>query len=88
MSALDQLDYVKKYFQNSGINDNASDLGDLYMAVLWPRAIGKPDDYVLFSSGSIQYDQNSGLDFNGDGMITKAEAVRLVLNNRKAYVGA
>jgi hypothetical protein len=42
-------------------------------AALWPAAVGKPDDYVLFSGG-VAYRQNAGLDTNRDSRVTKAEA--------------
>ena len=89
MSAMEQLPYVETYLSQHGIRAGRNNsLSDLYMAVLWPAAVGKPDGYVLFSSGSNAYSQNAGLDINHDGAITKAEAVQLVLNNRKGYVGA
>ena len=53
-------------------------IDDLYMIVLWPAAIGKPDDYVLFDRDDTihpkRYTQNNGLDANQDGKITKAAA--------------
>jgi hypothetical protein len=48
------------------------------MAILWPRAIGKPNDYVLFASPTKQYKQNSGLDQDRDGKVTKYEAAAAV----------
>ncbi len=52
------------------------------MAILWPAAIGKPDDYVLFAKHDPQhpkrYIQNAGLDFKHDGVITKKEAAAMV----------
>ena len=48
------------------------------MAVLFPSAIGRSNDHVLFSQGSKAYAQNSGLDANRDGKITKAEAAASV----------
>jgi Transglycosylase SLT domain. len=72
----DQLDYVRKYFEPW--RHRLSTLSDLYMAVLWPRAIGQPDNYRLFKDGSVQYAQNRGLDVDGKGYVTKADASRLV----------
>ena len=70
-----QLDYVARYFTwFPGIRT----LEDLYMAILWPRAIGKPNDYVLFAIPSVAYRQNAGLDKDGDGRVTKAEAAASV----------
>ena len=78
MSRTEQLKYVDKYFANKGIQ--GGNLDDLYMAILFPAAVGKPDDYVLFGRGAragftgVAYDQNRGLDLNNDGSVTKAEA--------------
>lgn len=76
MSAIDQLDYVEKYLSQYDLKD--ADRSDLYMAILWPRAIGKDGSYSLWSRGSAQYKANSGLDIDGDGKITKDEAVKKV----------
>jgi hypothetical protein len=73
LSAEQQLDYVEKYFQP--FKGKLNSLADLYMAILWPLAVGKPLEYVLWDERSkpTTYRQNSGLDTNRDGMITKAE---------------
>jgi hypothetical protein len=78
MTAEDQLNYVYKYFQP--YKGRLKNLGDLYMAILWPKGVGKPDDYVLWEKGKMPttYRQNSGLDINRDGTITRAEAVAKV----------
>ena len=55
------------------------------MAVLWPAAVGKKEDYVLFEAGTAAYRQNDGLDLNEDGAITKAEATQKVIDNREYY---
>lgn len=72
MTAEDQLNYVYKYFRPWA--GRLKTLGDLYMAILWPKAVGQPDDYALFTGG-IAYRQNAGLDTNKDGRVTKAECV-------------
>jgi len=78
MSRSEQLVYVDKYFSGKGIEGGS--LSDIYMAVLFPAAVGKPDDFVLFGKGAMSgytgkaYEQNKGLDKNNDGSITKAEA--------------
>ena len=71
MTRLQQLEYVRRYFLP--YFRRISSLSDMYMAILLPKYVGKPDDAVLFSGG-IAYRQNSGLDTNKDGKITKAEA--------------
>jgi hypothetical protein len=83
MNAVDQLDYVKKYF--AAYKGRIKTLEDTYMAILYPIAIGKPVDFVLFSQNNTngymkQYIQNKGLDWNKDGNITKQEACLGVRN--------
>lgn len=74
MSDLDQLAYVWKYFEPWAGRLHA--LEDVYMTILWPKAVGKPADYVLFNQESrpTTYRQNAGLDFDKDGNVTKWEA--------------
>jgi peptidoglycan hydrolase-like protein with peptidoglycan-binding domain len=76
MTAEDQLDFVRKYFMQ--FKGKLKTLEDAYMAVLFPAAINKGAGHVLFKKGTIQYKQNSGLDANGDGLVTVAEAARKV----------
>jgi hypothetical protein len=75
MTAVDQLDYVEKYFQP--YKGKLKMLSDVYMAILLPSAVGKPENHILFNKGKA-YRQNSGLDSNQDGEITKAEAASKV----------
>lgn len=75
MTAEDQLNYVYKYFRP--FKGRLNNLGDVYMAILWPKGVGKPDDYVLFSTG-VTYRQNAGLDINKDHKVTRAETIRKV----------
>lgn len=74
LSAEDQLNFVWKYFAPH--KGRIRSLADGYMAILWPAAIGKPDDFVLWTQAGrpTTYRQNAGLDTNKDGAITKAEA--------------
>jgi hypothetical protein len=76
MTPVAQLDYVKLYF--APYRGKLKDLNDVYMAILWPRAIGRPASYILFAQGSTQYQQNKGLDVNNDGVVTKVEAASRV----------
>lgn len=75
MTAEQQLDYVKKYFKPYA--SRIWSLNDMYMAILLPKYIGKSDDSVLFDGG-IGFRQNSGLDTDKNGKITKAEATAKV----------
>lgn len=79
MSRVEQLELVRRYF--APYVGKLRTLSDVYMAILWPRAVGKPEDYVLFSAADTEsraYVQNKGLDVNADGVITKAEATAFV----------
>lgn len=76
MTPENQLDYVEKYF--APYKNKLNSLEDVYMAILWPAAIGKPTTFVLFSKPSAAYTQNSGLDADNDGNVTKAEAAAMV----------
>jgi hypothetical protein len=78
MTRGEQMIFVDKYFSQYGSRLQGGNINDLYMAVLWPAAIGKPSSYVLFREGTKAYKQNSGLDINGDGTINKFEAAAQV----------
>lgn len=81
MTAEAQLDYVAKYF--APYKGKLHTLADIYMVILWPRAVGQPDNYVLFHKDDAdhpaRYRQNAGLDTDHDGNVTKAEAAAKVL---------
>ena len=97
MSRSEQLEYVDKHFETNlkgRLGDEGGDISDLYMSVLFPAAVGKPDDFVLFGKGAIEgyaegskaYEQNIGLDANKDGSITKVEAAAKVIQLRDQNV--
>lgn len=80
LTAVEQLDYVLRYFKPQA--GRLHNLGDVYMAILWPAGIGRADEWVLWDSRDSKaaqaYRANKGLDLNADGFITRAEAVALV----------
>jgi hypothetical protein len=76
MSAVGQLDFVEKYLDP--FKGKMSMLSDVYMTILFPKAVGKPEAFVLFKSPSTAFEQNKGLDANKDGQVTKAEAAAKV----------
>lgn len=89
MTPEEQLDVVRAYFQP--YHRRIKSLSDMYMAILMPKYIGKPDSAMLFCGG-IAYRQNSGLDANKDGHITKIEAsakvaAKLEKGRRLQYAG-
>lgn len=79
MTAVQQLDLVDRYFKPwSGKLHN---LGDVYLAILWPGGVGKSDDYVLFSAGGSRpkiYLQNKGLDADHNESITRGETIKKI----------
>lgn len=74
-----QLNYVYKYFRPYA--GRLNNLGDIYMAILWPKGVGKPDSYVLWERGAspTTFRQNAGLDSNKDGRVTRAECLAKIL---------
>lgn len=75
MSAEEQLDvYVRKYFKP--FTGRIKSLEDMYMAIIWPVAVGKPNDYEMWTLATRprQYNANSALDRDGDHVVTKYEA--------------
>ena len=74
MTRLEQLQLVHRYFKP--FRNRLKTLNDVYMAILWPAAVGKPDSHALWTSKShpTTFRQNSGLDANKDRIITKGEA--------------
>ena len=90
MSEVEQLEYVEKYFMPYA--GKIETIEDIYMAIIYPKAVGKSNDYVLFSSSSSSYIANKGLDKNMDGSITKEEAAAKVKEKlekglKKGYKG-
>lgn len=77
MTAVEQLDYVYKYFKSVNVQPG-TDLGGLYMAVFYPKYMHKPDNHVISVRGNKVYDQNRGLDRNHDGTITVADVKQSV----------
>lgn len=87
MSPVEQLDVVERYL--SRYKGKIKTLDDLYMAVLYPKAIDKDANYALFKDNPnlteaqrrrTAYGQNKGLDLNKDGRVTKNEAASKVRN--------
>lgn len=92
MTPEDQLRFVYEYFKP--YQGRLHNLGDIYMAILWPGGVEKPLDYVLFDKRKVPtaFRQNSGLDLNKDGLVTKAECLvkvneKLTKGMQEGYVG-
>jgi N-acetylmuramoyl-L-alanine amidase len=91
MTALKQLDYVKRYFEP--LRNRKLEFIDFYLQVLFPISSGKPEHVVfanskdkldLSESESLKlkrvdkYAKNSGLDVNNDGKVMKSEIAKSV----------
>jgi hypothetical protein len=76
MTAENQLNYVARYF--TPFKGHLSTIEDVYMAILWPKAVGASNQTVLFAQPSQAYEQNQALDSNRDGAVTKFEAAAFV----------
>ncbi len=81
MSAVEQLEYVKRYFKTELKGRRNPTLADTYMAVFSPAFIGKPESFVAYQEGQKSYDQNKGFDTNPrDGKITVGEISRTIFS--------
>lgn len=80
MSREKQLEYVWLYFRDflKATGKPLKTLEDVYMVIHWPAAVGKPNEATMYVKGTSAFAANAGLDLNHDGVITKAEAGRLV----------
>lgn len=70
MTATKQLSYVKAYFLHYKKRIRPTEPLDYYLAVFSPKWIGSPASAVMYSLGEPAYEQNKGLDVDGDGAIT------------------
>jgi hypothetical protein len=78
MSRVEQMDYVARYL--APYKGRIKNFGDIYMAVHWPAGIGKDESYVMYRSGSKEYNANKSLDTNGDGTVTRGETIASVIS--------
>lgn len=78
MTRSEQMAYVSKYLEP--FKGRIKNFGDLYMAIHWPKAIGKGETYVMYEKGSPEYEANKNLDTNGDGTVTRGETVASVIS--------
>lgn len=79
MTAVQQLDFVEKYFRYVNAVGRMRDVFDVYLAVFSPAFLGRPDSTVAYSSPSKAYTLNKALDGNNDGKITVGD-VKLAIS--------
>lgn len=90
MSFTEQLEYVRRYLKTYA--SRIQSLEDCYLAVFYPAAIGRKDDYVMGKRGAEGfigrvYDQNAGFDRDKDGNVTRGEVCATIRAVRDAAKG-
>jgi hypothetical protein len=71
---LEQLDYVYEYLDRVRKRYRSyKNLTDLYLAILYPKALEGDYCYTLYAKPSRKYQQNIGLDENKDGRVTVSD---------------
>ena len=71
LSHIEQLDYVYTYLKTVQERYGSfSTLTDLYLGILYPKAIGNDHCFSLFEKPSLAYKLNKGLDENKDGRVS------------------
>ena len=78
MSAVEQLDWVEKYF--TPYRNRLKTPHDHYLAVFMPSLIGTSLDHIAASNPTPEYVQNKGFDTSGKGYFTTGDVVGPVTN--------
>ena len=91
LNSVEQMDIVQSYFEMNGKKygyDGKKEwtASDLYMAVLWPAAVGKGSKYELDMNAQ-EYYANQGLDKDGNGRISVEEAFGKAFKVSSGYKG-
>ena len=74
MTEVQQMDYVYKHLKM--YKSRISRFEDVYLAVFYPAAVGKPDEYKFGTTPEMRKKiamQNPAYDLNKDMVVTKAE---------------
>lgn len=77
MGELNQLDKVKTYFEKA--KDKIKNPQDIYLKVFAPVGVGKDPNFVLYQSGTKEYNSNSSVDTetgNNNGKIERWEILK------------
>lgn len=80
MTAVQQLPFVEKYFEQAGRAIRSDVPGDYYMATFYPSFVGRSSDAVIATQGQAVYDQNAGLDVDHDGTLTVGDVTAKIEN--------
>lgn len=87
MGEVNQLDYVKKYFEPAKSSIKTPE--DIYLHVFAPKGVGKANDFVLYEKGTEEYRQNKSVDTenDNDGKIQRSEILGRYNTSIKAGEG-
>lgn len=80
MSAVEQLDWVYKYYAR--YKSKLNSYTDLYLTTFYPVAVGKSSNYILGGTPEVRAQiarVNPAFDINKDQMITKGEIEQVML---------
>lgn len=80
-----QLAYVETFLRGAFAAHPPAEVGDYYLAVFMPAALGQQDAYELGRKGSPVYDQNAGLDWDLSGVLDVGDVKQQI---RQSYVRA
>ncbi|MFK7903722.1 MAG: transglycosylase SLT domain-containing protein [Chitinophagales bacterium] len=79
MNHIEQLDFVYKYLDAKRKKHRQYEsLTDLYLSILYPRALDEEYCFSLYSNPSTAYKMNSGLDEDKDGRVTVQDIDKFV----------
>lgn len=81
MSMNEQLDYLYEYYKPICKKYKLNSYKDVYLAVFHPKALGKPNNYVIGNKDSKAVKQNKSIDVNNDGIIEVSEIIHLLAKN-------
>jgi hypothetical protein len=78
MNHNEQLEYVYHYLENIRQRHGGKfeSLTELYLAILYPKALDGDYCYSLYAQPSVAYKQNAGLDEDKDGRVTVSDIDR------------
>ena len=81
MSNRDQILLTYKYFKSVSKGKKLKGMCNVYLAVLYPDAVNKTEEYVIGKKGSYTVKWNKALDLDNDSIITVKD-VKQYINTR------
>ena len=90
LNPVEQLDYAQKFLEMVKVERQVEfeTLTDLYLAILYPKAVGKRD-FTLYAHPEVAYVRNKGLDMNKDNQVTTEDIdQRMAMKYPTAYIAS